>query len=735
MDNRVISKELSRLLLAGGLVAGVFLVLWQISPLACAIIVFELPYLAGIFLGGLALGYLPVRFLTPRLTFGQQMITALACGTGIYSLLVLVLGLAGLLQIRAMWLGLLIALGGIGLVILFRAYQKSAGGEQVVFESGRYWYVLLVALLPFLFVTLLCAAIPPGLLWSAEGGGYDTLEYHLQAPKEWFQAGRIHYLPHNAYSNFPFNAEMLYLLAMAAKGDPYQAIYLSQLIHVMFAVLFVAAVWVFTRPAGIKAACFAAVAAGTCAWLPYLAPLAYVEMGMIFTGTVALGLFLQMADPEGPPAGGAAAIGGFILGLSGGFKYTALAMIAAPVLALGFVLIVRRSGLKRGVLPTALAGAMCVAAMSPYLVRNFVWTGNPVFPMGYAYFGGRGWDEASAERWRKAHAAAEHERPVAVRLSRLYWTGLRNIVTDNFIAESYRTKGNFKAADAIFRPPPLMDLPQFGLVLLVLPGLVFFTRRQRLCDWLLLAVLVLQTLVWLFATHLQARFLVPWLVVLPFLVGRTAEAYGRGRFSIGLITCTVILIGGVALNFRETLDRYRRHTYFEGQSLGLFGQEGAFLLGKVPGYEYLDVVNKTPGARTMLLAEARPFYIRGPVLYWTVFNPNDFAAAAAVKGTREVKNYIARVRPDYIYIDWSEALRFCKSYGFDDCITPNLLNNLSSWNQFNVKRVGHWGPFLQYGKWKVPARVLYQVTYKAPPSRKTKRPVPDRRVNGLNSER
>ena len=48
---------------------------------------------------------------------------------------------------------------------------------------------------------------------------FDVLEYHLEGPREYFQSGRIGYLPHNVYTNMPFNVEMLHLLAMEVMGD------------------------------------------------------------------------------------------------------------------------------------------------------------------------------------------------------------------------------------------------------------------------------------------------------------------------------------------------------------------------------------------------------------------------------------------------------------------------------------------------------------------------------------
>ena len=47
---------------------------------------------------------------------------------------------------------------------------------------------------------------------------FDVLEYHLQGPKEYYQAGRIAFLPHNVYTNMPFDVEMLHLLGMEVHG-------------------------------------------------------------------------------------------------------------------------------------------------------------------------------------------------------------------------------------------------------------------------------------------------------------------------------------------------------------------------------------------------------------------------------------------------------------------------------------------------------------------------------------
>ncbi len=50
---------------------------------------------------------------------------------------------------------------------------------------------------------------------------FDVGTYHFEGPKEYFQNGRITFLPHNVYTNFPFLTEMFALLGMVLHGDWY----------------------------------------------------------------------------------------------------------------------------------------------------------------------------------------------------------------------------------------------------------------------------------------------------------------------------------------------------------------------------------------------------------------------------------------------------------------------------------------------------------------------------------
>ncbi len=112
---------------------------------------------------------------------------------------------------------------------------------------------------------------------------FDVLEYHLQGPKEYFHSGRISYLPHNVYTNMPFNVEMLHLLAMEVMGDWWWGGLSGQLLVALFgpaaAVLIAGAAGKLASP---RAAWLAALIYLSTPWVYRMAAIAYVEGPLCF---------------------------------------------------------------------------------------------------------------------------------------------------------------------------------------------------------------------------------------------------------------------------------------------------------------------------------------------------------------------------------------------------------------------------------------------------------------------
>jgi hypothetical protein len=80
------------------------------------------------------------------------------------------------------------------------------------------------------------------------------------------------------------------------------------------------------------------------------------------------------------------ALSGLMIGIALGGKYLALGNACA--LALIVIWNSRRDGLKRMIQNLAVFGGIALVVGSPWYLKNWLWTGNPVYPL---YFGGPAW--------------------------------------------------------------------------------------------------------------------------------------------------------------------------------------------------------------------------------------------------------------------------------------------------------------------------------------------------------
>jgi hypothetical protein len=561
---------------------------------------------------------------------------------------------------RAVLLTLLLAGAVLGTWRLYRAslealllrFSRIAGG------AGRLsWLVLAIA--PCAALAILASSLPPGSLWPEEAWGYDVLEYHLQLPKEYYEAGVISYLPHNVYGSFPAAAEMLYLAAMQVREETIESWATANCLNAMLAALVVMAAWLAGREVSPGVAIVTAVLTATTGWLVYLSGLAFVENGMLFMGMLSAACILRAAPIlRGVPELNAAAamvtrrlalrwlaLAGVLAGFACGFKYTAGPLIAAPLLLGVAVVVPRRTGARAAGL--AMFAAAAAVTFAPWMIKNAVLTGNPVFPLAGRIFKScpPGWGEAEAARFAASHLPGPDESSVAARAAAFY----HHVLAD----KSQR----------------------FGVVTLALAA-IGLARRQRI-EASLGIVLFAQVLIWLAATHLYGRFAVPLLIPLLLLAGR-ATARRDGRVAAAMVP--VVLLGAT-LNTCCMGALYVDNVMPGGTRMNIEGATPVFTFGLHPAHRHLEILNDDRSAvrRTLMVGDARAFYFQRPVDYCVVFNHNPFADAAGEAAT--VPEIIAWLRErgySHVYVNWSEVFRLRRSrYGFPDAITPSLFEQLT----------------------------------------------------------
>ncbi len=321
---------------------------------------------AGVFAAGHRLGALvrcpaeegPIRLLL---------------GLGLAALGWLGLGLAGLWFPRVGWAGVA---AGAAVWIVIHGRRALAGAVRV--RPG--WWMLL--LLPMIWVTLAGATSPETEL--------DPVRYHLGLPERFARAHRILVPERNIFASFPLNVSMLYGSLELCGGAEAAKLF-------NWSLLWAGSWFAFTFAGGGAAGRLAALAwtAVPVVWVH--GAMGFAELAVTAFECGAL-LLLVAGVARGGGSSRLGAVSGILAGFALGCKYQAVHAVV-PLFVLWVVL-----G-RRWTAPAAFA-AGASSAVLPWLVKNWLWMGNPVHPI----FSGRWPDLEDAS----AALAASRFRPEEV---------------------------------------------------------------------------------------------------------------------------------------------------------------------------------------------------------------------------------------------------------------------------------------------------------------------------------
>lgn len=552
----------------------------------------------------------------------QRLLYAYALGMGAVSLAVLLLGLAELLHV---W-----STAGVGALVggAWWAKRRRTPKDDPPAEAespSTPWLLILAG--PFLMFALLAAMIPTP--------DYDALAYHLLGPKEWFLQGRIQFLPHNVYTTFPFLTEMFSLLGMAASGDWFLGGLVGQTVLWSFGpagglALYVLGDRLFGRQAGWTAALIYL----TTPWIYRLSSIPYVEGALLFYTVVAVDASLRIA--QSPRWG---AVAGALAGCAFCCKYTGAVTTLAPVA----VILLFDAWKRRRWSAVVWAGVGVAVVAGPWLVRNAVWTGNPVYPLAANVFPSPYWSAEQAEKFRDAHDAEVFDWPSVQRY--------------------------------------LMEIPatsdwQSALVFAFAP-LALLGARPRAAGWLWLLVLYLFIVFW-GLTHRLDRF---WLPLEPFAAILAGAGVAWLASGVGKVVCWSLV--GLALVYNLaycTVGLCGVHTYLadlNGQRASRVLSEPSLVLSSDPRFV-------SPNSKVLFVGYAAVYYADRPVLYNTVFDKNVLLdmvwdeESGQVRSDDEIQDVFRKAGVDYILVDWNwiKHYRSPGNYGFPAEINEELFETL-----------------------------------------------------------
>ncbi len=318
-------------------------------------------------------GYRLLRRFSLPLSPSEMTVFGVPLGLGIVAYGVLALGLFGWLNAAAL-AGWLVAL----MAFSWREWTRMAANLSLRagWQRWRRWHigykVVFGATTVIFGLSALQALTPP---WN-----YDGLMYHLQAPRLFLQAGRIAFQPENWPANYPLTTEMLYTLGMAFGSDTF-----ARLMHLTLAAWLVLATFVTGRHfLGKSGGWLAATILLGIPMYPIWGSLSNVDMGWSLWGFLALFAMLRWQKSDNRRW---LALAGVLAGLAIGSKYLALGLMF-PV-GMWILWHARRGGWKTMLVNGVIFGGVALAVASPWYLKNWLWTGNPVYPL---LWGGPGWD-------------------------------------------------------------------------------------------------------------------------------------------------------------------------------------------------------------------------------------------------------------------------------------------------------------------------------------------------------
>jgi hypothetical protein len=345
--------------------------------------------------------------------------------------------------------------------------------------------------------------------------GYDLYQYHWAVPKLYLFHHAIYAIPGWAHANFPFQTEMLNLLAFAFSA-PVTPLML-QALYGMLAVLLLAGV--LFRHAGSLAAWLGAALCLSSPLFRDLLPTGYAEMAVTYYGVAAVVVVLawvKQAQPTRGPGFWLLFLAGLFVGFGLGAKYWEVQIAAGIMLLLAvtaLVEIVRAQ--KHGASPLqviryhllgALAfGTAILLPLLPWLGKDWLLLGNPIYPF---LWGGAGWDQARTQVGLVTLAHFGPQGPLWQRLGGAFF-GLF-----------------FDAAHA--GELPLIP-PNYLLLAALLPGVLFLLwcvlrwRKHaptRLWQWAgseelrWLVIIAGAYLAWVLSHASVDRYALPWIVLL-----------------------------------------------------------------------------------------------------------------------------------------------------------------------------------------------------------------------------
>jgi len=234
-----------------------------------------------------------------------------------------------------------------------------------------------LSIILLVFLSLLIASIV--VLSCVPPVAKDELVHHLAVPKLYLKHGGVYEIPFMPFSYYPMNLDLLYVIPLYFGND-----IVPKFIHFSFALFTAGLLFGYLKMrTGVGYALFGVVFFLSTPIIVKLSTSAYVDLGVLFFSFAALLFLLKWS--EGGFKSKFLVFSGVMAGLAMGTKYNG--MVTTVLLALFVPILYARKGNagRPGVLKPISQGfiffTVALLVFSPWMIRNFHWTKNPIYPL------------------------------------------------------------------------------------------------------------------------------------------------------------------------------------------------------------------------------------------------------------------------------------------------------------------------------------------------------------------
>ncbi len=566
---------------------------------------------------GLAL----LSFFSITISFAERFIIAIGLGFGVIAYLMLVLGALGALHKNIILPVFLI--GSAVSAFKIRVWDFRIGelkreiGE--ILKLGFAWKALFFLGMLFILLNVIMAFMPEIF--------YDSLVYHLAAPNYYLLKHQILPMRFLSHSNFPLNMSMLYMLALSLNNE-----ILAKMLHCLMGVLTVPLIYFSVkRIYNAKAALFSALIFCSAPIFSMNSWTCGNDVGLTFFFALAYVTYLSWLKTG---EAGQFALFAVFTGIAMGTKYTAVFSVAGLVVSLAIHLW-RNYGQFPAIKKLFLYFATVFLFILPWLLKNYIFTGNPIQPFLHTVLGGENLKIiGSGISWRIA----------------------------GFLSSPWTL--TLSGGDSLTYIGPVF--------LLLLPCLLIFRKLDKLVGHSLIVVCAGYA-VW-YPVQLPYRYVLPLFIALSVCLGWAAYAVTERFKAFKLLVAAI-----VAANFMAV--------FAMALGMGLNGYlskgmpKDEFLSVTQPSYPNppyaaIDWINKNlrPDAKVFFIGESRPFYMKRDFISYSVEanvqpliaylrkakDPDDFHAMLRAENfTHLLVNYREAVRNNITYrdFDWTKRER------------------------------------------------------------------------------